>query len=199
MGVPARKLAADARGAGRERSSHLRLVSDAPRPQRAAHGAARTPSKQAIVGPAEAACKSAFQIATIVLLTLTVLALARVTLSAKAAEASIDQVGLERSIKAESRVGDALELDRSLLVTPSRIESIAVGLQMTKAPAVRYIAVTEPAATPPTQKAPERPVAAASVAGEGQTLAGMLGTALEVTQKEARTLLVGDVGVAASR
>ena len=81
------------------------------------------------------------------------LGLARVALSAKVAEASIDQLQLERSIKAESRVADRLELDKSLLVTPSRIESIAAATStMTKAAA---------GALPRRCPRPPRPAAAA--------------------------------------
>ncbi len=184
MGMPARRLVCDARVAGRERT-HLRLVPTAgPRPR-------ATASRMA-----DAAGKSAFRLAAVALVTLTVLGLARVALSAKAAEASLDQLRLERSIKAESRAGDRLELDRSLLVTPSRIESEAAGLQMTKAPAVRYIAMPESGSRVAEAESPAKP---AHAGRSGVRLAQVVGAALEVTEKEARTLLVGDVGVAASR
>ncbi len=188
MGLPARKLGATARGAGRERTSRLRLVSPPQCARRTASDAA------------EAACLSVFRMTVMALVAFTALGLMRVTLSAKAAEAAVDQLRLERSIKAENRVADRLELDRSLLVTPSRIESVAAGLRMTKAPAVRYIPVPD-VAVQPVKTAPrqEETTAEVSTRAAGRTLAGVLGAALDVTQKEARTLLVGDVGVAASR
>lgn len=188
MGLPARKPAANARGAGRERNAAtLRLVSSQ-----------RRPVKRAASGPAEAACRSAFQVAMVALVALTCLGLARVALSARVAEASIDQLQLERSIKAENRVGDKLELDRSLLVTPSRIESLAADLDMTQAPAVRYLAVPE-TAEPAHVTGEPRESSAVAMPDAGRTLSGMLSAALDVTEKEARTLLVGDAVVAASR
>jgi hypothetical protein len=189
VGLPARKLETTARGAGRD-GSRLRLVTAQRRPP------------QAATGPAEAACRSVFQLALVALVALTCLGLARVGLSARATEASMDQLKLERSIKAETRVADRLELDRSLLVTPSRIESIAAGMQMTQAAVVKYLAVPATATVPVAAPAPHDPGHAAAPTRDSAsagTLSAMFGAALDVTEKEARTLLVGDVGVAASR
>lgn len=188
MGMPARRLETTARGAGHARSAGSRLVSAPKCPRR-------------VSGPAEAACRSLFQIAVVALVVLTALALARVTLSAKAAEASIDQLELERSIKAENRVADRLELDKSLLVTPSRIESIAVGMSMTKAPSIRYLSLDPAAVTrPEADAAPgSAPLTRSASITARDAFGGMLSVAMEVTRKEASALLVGDAAVAAAR
>lgn len=189
MGLPARKPQASVRGAGRGTSPHLRLA--APD---------RRPPQQAASGPAEAACRSAFQLACVVLVALACFGLARVGLSAKVAEASIDAVKIEHSIKAESQVADQLEMDRSMLVTPSRIESLAAGFHMTKTAEVRYLAV--PSTNTPPAVSPEAAAVKTSAAPRvdaRQASAGILTAALQVTEKEARALLVGDVGLAASR
>lgn len=181
------------RGAGRETPSRLRLVPPAPK------SAGRSSASL------DAACRSAFQLVLAGLLALTFFGLARVALSAKVTETSMNALKLEKTIKDETRVADQLELDKSMLVTPSRIESIAAGsLQMTKAPAPKYIsvpgtiAVNAPAATGPA--APSAVTASETGAsGAGSALSAVLGAALDVTEREARTLLVGDVGLAASR
>ncbi len=177
------------RGAGREAPTRLRLL---PAPRKAAWSSA-SPS------PAVEACRSAFRAALVALLALTLFGLARVALSAKVTESSMEAVKLEKALKAETRVADRLELDKSMLVTPSRIESIAAGsLRMTKAPAPLYISVPGPALV--TTAAPSTPAAVmGSTPSAGHALSGVLGAALDVTEREARTLLVGDVGLAASR
>ncbi len=183
MGQPARKTTARVSGAG-PRPAHLRLVS----PQ------ARTRTPRAAN---EAATRSAFLLATAALVVVTALALARVAISAQVAEASIDSIKLRRTIKAERLVADKLELDRSLLITPSRIESEAVGgMQMTKATQVTYISL--PAALEQRPDGSPAPDGTGSVP-QGTALAGIVRTAAAVTETEARDLLVGDVGLAASR
>lgn len=186
MGGTASKRGTSTRGAGRGTS----------RPR--SFSIASKPPQQAAPGPAGAACGSIFRFVVVALVAMTFLGLARVGLAAKVAEASIDATKLERTIKTESMVSDRLELDRSLLVTPSRIESEAAGLDMTKAPTLRFIAV--PAGTAALSGAPKvpKPPARALVSSRVQGTSGMLTAALEVTQREARALLVGDVGVAVS-
>jgi hypothetical protein len=146
-----------------------------------------------------------FRLVLVGLLALTLFGLARVALSAKVTEASMSALRLEKTIKDETRVADQLELDKSMLVTPSRIESIAAGsLQMTKAPAPKYISVPGTVAVaPPVTSLPAAPsavsVSETGASGAGNALSAVLGAALGVTEREARTLLVGDVGLAASR
>jgi hypothetical protein len=121
----------------------------------------------------------------------------RVSLSAKAAEASMDAAKLEKSIKAEAVVSDRLEIDKSLLVTPSRIESVAAGsMRMTKASTVRYLEIPEE--TPARRQDVPRSVGGGDAPRAGATVAGLVRAAVAVTEKEARDLLVGDVGLAAS-
>jgi hypothetical protein len=138
-----------------------------------------------------------------------VFGLARVALSAKVAEASIDATRLAKTIKQEKLEADRLELDKSMLVTPSRIESIAAGaLKMTKAAPARYLAM--PASTKREGDADEqlRPAQArtrTAAPSEGEprertgarraAADGLVHAALDVTEKEARALLVGDVGL----
>ena len=92
-----------------------------------------------------------------------------------------------RDAAARARL-DRLELDRSSLATPSRIESIAVSWQMRKAPALRYIAMPSGTTSPARQRA-----------GGGRALAQVIGAAASVTTREASVLLVGDAGLAATR
>lgn len=190
MGPAAGKLDVQIRGVGREAPTRLRLV---PPPRKAARSSASS-------SPAVDACRSAFQAALVALLALTLFGLARVALSAKVTESSMDALKLEKTLKAETRIADRLELDKSMLVTPSRIESIAAGpLRMTKAPALLYISVPGPASVATPAASTAAAVTRSSAPAVGHALSGVLGAALDVTEREARTLLVGDVGLAASR
>lgn len=91
----------------------------------------------------EARCQALFLAFSAVLLTVSVFALVRVTLSVRVYEASIDAVRLRDRIEDEQKLGDRLEADRSALATPSRIESIAVAsMRMTRPRDVRYLTVS---------------------------------------------------------
>jgi hypothetical protein len=137
----------------------------------------------------------------VALVALTCLGLARVAIAAKVAETSIDAARLEREVTAETRVADKLELDRSLLVTPSRIESMAAGLEMTEEAQARYISLPSAGAAVkrPGPKPQSTPAAPQGSGRRGARLSSVLGTALELTEREARVLLVGDAALAASR
>jgi cell division protein FtsL len=185
VGMPAVKQGAMSRGAGRA-NPRLRLVPPTPK---------RPP--QAASAHVEAACRSAFRLAVAAFVLAAAFGLVRVSLSARVSEAAIDAAKLEQRIKAESVVSDRLELDKSLLVTPSRIESVAAGsMQMTKASKVFYIAIPDAVAKP---GGSDRAIAeAGTFAQAGASVAGIVRAAVAVTEKEARDLLVGDVGLAVS-
>jgi hypothetical protein len=186
MGQAARKLDTAVRGAGRVRDTHLRLVR--PTPVR----------RQSPQGMSEAACRSLFRLTLVVLAALALFGLARVGLSAKVAEASIDATRLRKTIKDETLVADRLELDKSRLVLPSRIESIAAGsLEMTAAAPARYLPLAEAGASAGASAtaSPATPPPAGAAAAGRVAFGTLMGAALDVTQKEARTLLVGDAGL----
>lgn len=119
-----------------------------------------------------------------------VLGLARVAVAARAAEAAMDSGRIMRDIKAERLTGDRLEIDRSALSTPSRIEGIA-GEAMRMAPPreVLYLDAGE------IEMEEEDARTARAALGDGHALAAFLRAAAA----EAQVLLVGDVGLASAR
>jgi hypothetical protein len=75
---------------------------------------------------------------------------------------------------------------------------MAADLHMTKAPQLRYLAVPANAATATAGEA-EKSRATSQRPAVKPAMAGVLNVARDITEKEARTLLVGDAGLAASR
>lgn len=194
MGLPA----VDMRHRGTPVRPRLRLVAKPPaarRPQRAA--SART----------EQHCREMFNLACVVMIGLTLFGLGRVMLSARAAETAMQSGRIQSDIKAQRLQGDLLEVDKSALATPSRIEGIAgTTLKMAAAPAADYI--TLPSDTTQDQASADStgPVAAASevasadvASGSAGGLAGMLASVMQMATGEAEILLVGDAGLASAR
>lgn len=186
MGLPAHQLAPRRRAA----APALTVVR---RPRAARVSSARSDQR----------CREAFNLACVLMLALTLFALGRVMLSAKAAETAIDSGAIMDDIKAERLEGDLLEVDMSALKTPSRIEFIAgQTLDMSQAPDVSYMDLSSADLDP----GPGEAVASADAArmseadaGVSSGAAGMLASVLEMAAGEARVLLVGDAGLASAR
>lgn len=119
------------------------------------------------------------------------LGMGRVWLSVQATAASFEATDLRQSIKQERYQGDMLEVRQSALGAPSRIQTIA-GKAMNMAPAesVTFLNLTE-GDTAVTAQNPEP--------SESAGLGSVLSRILDLTAGEAQVLLVGDVGLAATR
>lgn len=154
----------------------------------------------------EQRCREVFNLACVLMLGLTLFGLGRVMLSARAAETAIESGRIARDIKAQRLEGDLLEVDKSSLATPSRIEGIAgQTLMMASAPEVDYMtlpASAEPSVAPKTDSGAQDPaVSSADIVDGGQQsgLTGMLASVMEMAAGEAELLLVGDAGLASAR
>lgn len=146
-----------------------------------------------------ARCRAAYNLACVLILGVALFGLGRVMLAAKATEAAIRSGELRTSIKAERLAGDRLEIDRSALTVPSRIESIAgASMEMAEADSVAYMALPAAATQAIVETpAPDQRVSDVSVTN-ATTMAGMLASVMEMAAGEAQVLLVGDVGLAST-
>lgn len=182
MAVAARKIDNRTPAAAR---NHLRLVTTPPAKRTAGRAADRSR-----VRAEEARAKAAFTAFMTVLLCAIVLGGARVTLIAKAAEASMSETTIQTNIKQQREVADQLEVDRSALSTPSRIAGIASqSMDMGEPRSVRYISESEAVGS----------AATGSGGSAGARLDGVVGAVVDLSAGEAQSLLVGDLGLAGSR
>lgn len=182
MGLPALDMTATARSS----RPALRAVASRPKSRR---------------GAAAAGSRAAFNFACLALVALALFGLGRVMLAAKATEAAIRSGELRTSIKAERLVGDQLEVNRSALTVPSRIESIAgVTMEMGEADSVAYMELPGDYGSAPSNPVPDGVGAGAEVSvqtpSEHDGLADMLASVMQMAAGEAQVLLVGDVGLA---
>lgn len=163
---------------------HLRVVpAGASTPKGAVRPAARP--------KANASAYQSFVFFAVVVVVLAGLGAGRVWLSVQAAQASIDCGKLQTAIKAARYEGDMLEIQKSALSTPSRVQAIAVR-QLGMAPAVsmsylRIDSVKSPA------------VAESDTALPVQARSDVLEQLVGIAAAQARMLLVGDVGLSSSR
>lgn len=176
MAVAARKLD---HGRTVVRQPALRLVTTAPvrggRPRPRARGR----SSSSLV----------FRACCVAMVALACVGLLRIALAVQAAEAAIDTMEIQRSIKAEQLAGKSLEADRSALAAPSRIQALAdASLNMTKAGSVRYISIAQEGAGT-SGDTPEG----------GGALKAAMSTVMDLAAGEAQVLLVGDMGLATGR
>jgi cell division protein FtsL len=127
----------------------------------------------------------------------------RVGIMARVAEMSLTEGSLRSSIKSERAAAGQLEVDKSSLMAPSRVESIASAtMQMTQPVSVNYLLLPP---DPRTQA--NGAVATASAGGSAGGVAragatgvgGVISAVLDMSAGEAQSLLVGDVGLAGSR
>lgn len=155
-------------------------------------------------------CRHAFNLACIVMLGLAFFGIGRVMLCARAAETAIEAGRLQKDIKAERLAGDLLEVDKSALATPSRIESIAqTTLKMGQAAQVSYLSLPAQSMTSDAEGrgASARVPVAETVSqrgpangdGASTSLAGMLDSVMRMAAGEAQVLLVGDAGLATAK
>lgn len=182
MGLPALKD----RPRQADRRPHLRVV--------------RQPSKSAKKKPssgpqrrmaAHRAAHQAFVFFAAVVMVAAVFGVGRVWLSVQAAEASIDSGKLRSAIKDARYEGDMLEIQKSALATPSRIQGIAIGqLKMAPATSVSYLQIDSSKSSVVAEVA--QPVTEAAEPAILDTLIG-------IAAAQARMLLVGDVGLSSSR
>ena len=139
-----------------------------------------------------------FQMSVLIMICAAVFGLGRVMISTQAAEASFDSNRLEQEIKAERLQGDLLEVDKSSLTTPSRIEQIAgETLKMSAASDVSYMSL--PSESAEEQSGRVEPVATEAATDQGDALAALFSSVMKMSAGEAQVLLVGDVGLASSR
>lgn len=139
-----------------------------------------------------------FQMSVLLMLCAAVFGLGRVMISTQAAEASFDSNRLEQEIKAERLQGDLLEVDKSALTTPSRIEQIAgETLKMSAASDVSYMCL--PGVSAEEQPGHVDPVAVEEIPEYEDALTALFSSVMEMSAGEAQVLIVGDVGLASSR
>jgi cell division protein FtsL len=163
---------------------HLRVVPAGTR-------APKQPAKSPARSRSHTSAYQSFVFFAVIVVVLAVLGAGRVWLSVQAAEASIDCGKLQTAIKAARYEGDMLEIQKSALASPSRIQAMAVGqLGMAPATSVSYMRIdSRTGAVVAEAKAPE-------AFGSGSSVLDRL---VGVAAAEARLLLVGDVGLSSSR
>jgi cell division protein FtsL len=133
----------------------------------------------------------------VMLCAVAIFALGRVALAVQATEASYEANRIREDIKAERLTGQLLEVDKSALTTPSRIEAIAGStMRMADADEVCYLALPEEVVecAPATEQAPE-----ASEVAVSEKDGGVVRALMDMAAQEAQVLLVGDVGLASPR
>lgn len=182
MALPARKLESEPAS----RSPRLSVVPQSSR------GTSRRSHAHA-----EASCRSAFHAWTLVLVAIALFGLGRVALSAQAAEASLEVGRLRNEIKAERFLASELEVQRSALASPNRIQTIAgATMGMAGAGQVCYITLDEAECSPQPSAALETDSETAEEPRDA--LGAALETVMNLAAGEARVLLVGDVGLAST-
>lgn len=187
MGQPARKIEPRTPA---KRGGHLRVV------RRAKIRAASPRGRSARF---EAQMRTLFMSAVVVLVAAAGLGLVRVAVIARAAEMTINANLLLTDIKAQRVEAGQLEVDRSSLSTPSRLESIAsVSMGMARPVSVRYIKMPT-ASTPAPVSGPMGANGASSAPAATDAIGGLLGALVDMSAGEAQSLLLGDVGLAGAR
>jgi hypothetical protein len=117
---------------------------------------------------------------------------ARVTLIARAAEATITEGRVQAAIKAQMAQADQLEADKSALSTPARIAGIAsTTMGMGEPESVRYISL-------PVTPSSGGGSAVAARQSPPDALGSLFGAVMDLSAGEAQSLLVGDLGLAGS-
>ena len=188
---------------------------------------AKRPSKSRRARVMEARCRAAFNSVLLLMVALTAVGLVRVAVIARAAEMSLSADRLEKSIKSQRAVTDKLEIDRSSLATPSRIEGIASSaMRMGRPASVGYLTISgDPAQAPDAAPPPDADPAvvprqtalgggaaatrlrepdsgefrAGAFEAAAQGVGALFATLADMSVGEAQTLLVGDMALAGSR
>jgi len=152
---------------------------------------------------ASAAADGVFRVLALCMVILAMAGVVRVSLAARAAEATIDAWELRSEVKAAQLSIKALEADRSALASPSRIEALACEtLSMSKPAEVCYLeypVTDEPAATPEEGAESVRAAEASPAPEPAPEEGGLLRTMMDLAASEAQVLLVGDMGLGSLR
>lgn len=182
MGLPA--LRQEPRSA-RSRSPRLSVVrSESARPKK------RNCSARARLE----ATRSAFRTFAILAALVSVLAVGRVWLSVEAANTSLEAEQLRAQIKTARYQGDMLEVSQSALGSPSRIRSIATQtMDMVPASHVTYLTLDDTSGTSSGSGT------VAETASRRGGASSIIGKVMDLTAGEAQVLLVGDVGLTATK
>lgn len=195
--------------------AHLRVVPRRPVKSRSRAAAKTRKPRQAPRRVADARVRALFTSCVALLIALTGVGLVRVAVVARAAEMTITADKLSREIKAQRIETDELELDRSSLQAPSRIDGIASETMKMGAPAsVRYMSIpgekpadegrvaVTPATTggiAPVAETPGAETADAAAAPASDAVSAALAAIVKMSAGEAQALLLGDIGLAGSR
>lgn len=156
---------------------------------------------------ARAVSTAGYRAAMLAIALVTAVAVARVAVTCEAAEAAMDSGRIMEDIKGERLRADRLEIDKSALAAPSRIEGIAgQAMGMGSPQDVRYLAVADGGAGAETRTGQATEADAAQVTSAGGTpaqasqgsdgIARVLDAIARVAAEQAQVLLVGDVGLA---
>ncbi|MHB1018222.1 MAG: hypothetical protein ACYC2X_10120 [Coriobacteriia bacterium] len=182
MGAAARKIAQPA-APSRPR---LRVVRG---------GAARTHARST------AAADGAFRLLAACLVILAFAGVVRVSLAARAAEATIDAWELRAEVKEERQATRTLEADRSALASPSRIEALACEtLNMAKPTQVCYLELPGQDIAPDDATGESASVQVAQAGAPDEASGGgVIRTLMDLAASEAQVLLVGDMGLGSMR
>jgi cell division protein FtsL len=171
---------------------------------RAERRPARAPGSSAACRAREARCRDTFTAFLVLAVAFSALGVSRVALSARAAAVSIESGGLRKEIRSARFDGDMLEIQRSALATPARIQAIAgTTMQMAKAGTICYIAIDgSKKCVPATTQGGNSTTT--DVAVSAQTVPvrpprGLMASIMHTAAGEAQALLLGDVGLASSR
>lgn len=170
----------------------------------------RTPARCRSRAAQEARCRHTFYVALAILLVFAGAGIVRVALTTEATRAAFAAAELQDSIKAERLEGDMLEIDKSSLSTPSRIEAVACAtMQMSQAADVRYLHLpSEPRDVGPDDSSESKSRTEESADADQATTrshdapavtGSLVRSVLELAADEAQVLLVGDVGLSSSR
>ena len=144
-----------------------------------------------------ARCRRGFRVACAGLVVLTAVAMLRVEVTVRAAEAALITNDLRQDIENERIKSESLEARRMALAAPARIESIAcTSMGMGAAGEVAYIDM--PSAQPGSGESGIAESGGTRATASGR-VAGLLASIMKMTAGEAQVLLVGDAGLASSR
>lgn len=144
-----------------------------------------------------ARCRRGYRVVCAALIFLSAMAMVRVELTVRAAEASLTANAVREDIESERIRGESLEAQHSALATPARIEGIAeTSMRMGSADSVAYIQMP---AAPGDQSGTRHADAGSEVSVSSGRIAGLLASIMRMTAGEAQVLLVGDAGLASSR
>jgi len=137
-----------------------------------------------------------FRMCTAFMLLVALCALTRVSVTASIAEATVDAGRLCWDIREEMQLADCLEVKKSVLMSPERLETIAsVSMGMDLPDDVAYLSLAERK-----QVVSEEQVTPIQVADVDDAPFGrIIEAVMDMAAGEAQILLVGDVGLATAR